>query len=170
MTHRLGIKDSLNLEEQTIYYSSWHYSAIHIALTIPSVDTKEAIANYIGLSPRKVAACLSFLVSTGLAQNSGGKFSTRQPSVALTSESPNLPKHHANWRLKAIDSFDIQNKLNLHYTAVVSASRDDIARIKADTLGSLMGQRQIISESKEEDLFCYCIDIFQLGNGPTNER
>ena len=162
VTQRLGIKDSLSVEEQAIYYSSWYYSAVHIALTIPGLNSKESIATYLGISVKKVGTVLSFLVSAGLVQNVGGSLKIKWPSVALTSDSPNLPRHHANWRIKAVDSVGVYDKKDLHYTAVISISKEDIDQIKNETLSLLKKHRDLISRSKEEDLYCYAIDIFKL--------
>ena len=53
LKNRLGVKELLSPESQGKFYSSWIYGAIHVAVTIKNLQTKEELANYFGLSIKK---------------------------------------------------------------------------------------------------------------------
>jgi hypothetical protein len=67
LTSRLGTKNDLDENEKSIFYSSWHYAAIHMALTVPALRTKEALAHHFRLPLAKITRTLDFLISVGLA-------------------------------------------------------------------------------------------------------
>ena len=161
-THRLGIKDSLSIEDQATYYSSWQYSAVHIAVTVPGLDTAEKISAYLGLSLTPTLGVLRFLTEAGLVVHEMGSYRVGQMKTMLSSDSPNLPRHHTNWRMRAIASLDSCNKQDLHYSAVISASREDVAKLRDQIFELLKAQRELIAASPAEELFGYTIDLFQL--------
>jgi uncharacterized protein (TIGR02147 family) len=162
LTHRLGKGTALSLEDQAIYYSSWHYSAIHIAVTVPSLRTRDSLAEFFRLRPKKVSDILDHLVSTGLLKYYGGKYTTGQTKIRLGNDSHNILKHHTSWRNQAIDSLDRETPNDLHYSGVISLSSADRAKIKDMILDSLKAQLAISDASTEEELYAYCIDFFDL--------
>ena len=40
---RVGVTESLNLEDQTRYYSNWLFAAVHLAILNPELNTAEAL-------------------------------------------------------------------------------------------------------------------------------
>lgn len=163
LTERLGKRSELKNEDQTYYYSSWHYAAIHIALTIQELQTVKALSEYFKLPIKKVNLVLDFLVRTGLAQTSDGfSFRVGASLIRLGNDSPNIFRHHSNWRQLATESLDREEIGDLHYSSVVSLSRKDALKIKDRILDWLKKDLEIIKESKEEELYSYCIDFFHL--------
>jgi uncharacterized protein (TIGR02147 family) len=163
LTHRLGKDTTLNRVDQAIYYSSWHYAAIHIAVTIPNLRTRESIADFFKLPLNKVSKVLEYLVSTGLLEkNENGEYSTGHSKIRLGNDSHNILKHHTNWRNQAIDSLDRETPFDLHYSAVLSISAADKVRIKDMILEALKSQLAAADASPEEELYSYCIDFFSL--------
>jgi uncharacterized protein (TIGR02147 family) len=163
LTHRLGKDTTLNREDQSIYYSSWHYAAIHIAVTIPTLRTREAIAEFFKLPLFKVSSVLEYLLNTGLIkQDASGKYETGNSRIRLGNDSHNILKHHTNWRNQAIDSLDRETPFDLHYSAVLSISASDRIKIKDMIMDALKKQLVIADASKEEELYSYCIDFFNL--------
>ncbi|MGK5089360.1 TIGR02147 family protein, partial [Bdellovibrionota bacterium FG-2] len=47
---RVGIQATLSRENQAAYYSSWHYAAVHMAVTVPSLRTRSALGRALRLS------------------------------------------------------------------------------------------------------------------------
>jgi uncharacterized protein (TIGR02147 family) len=163
LTHRLGKDSTLNREDQAVYYSSWHYAAIHIAVTIPGLRKREAIADFLKLPLTKVSRVLEHLVSTGLlVQNKSGEYETGRSRIRLGNDSHNILKHHTNWRNQAIDSLDRETPFDLHYSAVLSISAADKIKIKDMILDALKSQLAVADSSSEEELYSYCIDFFSL--------
>lgn len=162
VVERLGRAEELSPEKQATYYSSWIFAAVHIALTIPDLRTSSAISSYLGVPLLQVVKALDFLESAGLATQQGGQFFSTKNLVRLSKESNNIVKHHTNWRLRAIDSLESEKAHELHYSAVFSASREDVIQLKDQMLEHLKVYLKGVQASKEEDLFILCLDLFDL--------
>jgi hypothetical protein len=65
-------------------------------------------------------------------------------------------------RLQAIESMDQEDVLDLHYSAVVSLSEKDVRAIKEKILEHIKENVSQIRDSKEEKLYCYTVDFFNL--------
>lgn len=161
---RIGKSNELHPEHQAIYYSSWIYSAIHIALTIPELKTPLALHRYLGIPLENVLKSLEFLESIGLCLKVGDEYQTTKNQVRISKESNHILKHHTNWRLRAIDSLDAEQPHELHYSGVFSATQKDVLKIKDLILENLKEYIKQIQISKEEELFVMCIDLFDLNS------
>ena len=160
---RLDVKKTLGLQDQATYYSAWYYSAVHVALSIETLQTKEALARYLGLSVGKTAEILKFLISVGLASQSEGGFKIGTTRIHLADDSPMISKHHSNWRIKAIESMDKSaTDTDLHYSSVVTISNDDVLKIKSMLVRSISETKSVIRDSKEEQIYCFALDFFRL--------
>lgn len=160
--NRIGMAQNLTLEDQLTYYGSWHYVALHILLTIPAYQTKQAMTEKLGISIEKLNELLEFLLRTGLAEQHGNRFVTGSAHIHLGNDSKLVAKHHANWRLKAMQSLDTEKKNDLHYSSAVSLSVKDAAAIRALLLKSISEAVEIVKVSPEEKLCGVCVDFFEL--------
>ena len=157
----LGVKDSITPQNQVEFYSSWIYAAVHVALTIQKLQTKESLANYFKLEISQISEILDFMESLGLVQQSGGIFKTGQSRMHLGTDSPMLSKHHINWRLQAIQSLEKRNRTaDLHYLSVVSISSDDVIRIKSILVKAIEDFKRVIRDSPEEELHSFLSRLF----------
>ncbi len=145
-----------------VFYSSWIYGAIHVMLTIPEFQTKEAIAKYLNLSLKKTAEILEFLVSIGLAKQSvSGRFEIGEARIHLGSDSPLISKFHTNWRMQAIRSLEKEDlKEDLHYSSAVTLSEEDFLKIKSLLVKHIEEIKAIIRDSSAEGVHCFSIDLF----------
>lgn len=162
LTKRLGPKETLSEIHQATYYSSWIYSTIHIALSIPELRTREALAEYLSLPLRKITETLDFLQLIGLVKATKNGFEVTNAHVRLGNDSKNILKHHTNWRLQAAESLDREQLTDLHYSGVVSLSRSDVIKIKNLLLDVVKDSQAVIKDSKEEELCSMVIDFFSL--------
>jgi uncharacterized protein (TIGR02147 family) len=162
LKNRLSFKKRLTEEHQGVFYSAWYYVAIHVLLTIPKYRDRDSIARHLSLPSEKVAEALAFLTATGLVQEDRGQYIVGSVSAHLGEDSPMLAKHHANWRLRAIQSLDYPSPNRLHYSSVATASEKDIPKIRAILVRAIEEARAIIKPSPEERLFCYNLDLFEF--------
>jgi uncharacterized protein (TIGR02147 family) len=161
LQHRLSHREELSTEGLAIYYSSWHYSAVHVLLLVPQFRTREALVARFQLPLKKVSEILDFLVAHRLATQERGQFHYGPVQVFVPENSPLAAKGHINWRLKAMASLDQQKKEDLHYTSVATVNHVDIAKIRAVLLRAVQDIRAIVKESTNEDsLICYDLDLF----------
>lgn len=163
LTERLGAKGVLPQVQQAVYYSSWQYAAIHVALTIPELRTTTALSDFFNISKKRVGTVLDFLTTNGLASRKGAEYQVGQVQVRLGNSSPEIIKHHTNWRQQAIESLERETLSDLHYSGVVSISKKDAIKIKDQTLQFIQDSLRIIRDSKEEELYCLNIDFFNSG-------
>ena len=159
---RMKIKKSLKTENQIIYYSSWVYSAVHMALTIPEVRTREALAKKMKLSLESIDQILNFLVESGLAQKTGIHFEPTDQWYHLDKSSPMISKHHTNLHIKAIQSLDSPMKRDLHYSAFFTCSKKDLGLIEELILKTLSEFNELVKPSKEEELAAINLSLFQI--------
>lgn len=165
LKERLGVTSApLSAEQQSIFYSSWLYAAVQVALTIPRYRVKEEISSYLGISLKKTGEILEFLVSNGLAvQNKKGQYEVGTARIHLGSDSPLISKFHSNWRLQAIKSLEREDHFDdLHYSSVVTISAADFMRIKSILVKNIEDIKPIIRDSPAEDVHCLCLDFFRL--------
>jgi uncharacterized protein (TIGR02147 family) len=154
----------LSVEDQLTYYSSWQYSAIHIALSVPKLQNKVALAAELKIPIEAVNYILDFLIRTKMAVQKNGRFEIGNVWIHLPPESVLASKAHSNWRLRAIDSIERSQRNNFHYTQVVSLSNED-AKILLNLMGEFVDQSNTrIRASKEEVVRCLSLDFFSVSN------
>lgn len=159
---RFKATKELSKEDQTIYFSSWIFGAVHVHLSIPPYQTKEKIAENLHLPIEKVAEVLEFLVERGLASQKGDHYFMGSMHIHIGKENAYVTKHHMNWRLQAMQSIELAKGEDFHYSSVIAIAKEDAAKVKAAMADALTNARKIIEPSKEEALFGLCVDFFGL--------
>jgi len=162
LTNRLKISETLTNEDQVLYYSSWQYAAVHMALLNPNLRTLDELNSYFELPLTRLIAVLDFLVTKKLAKVRAGRYEVLKPVLHLGRDSPLLAKHHANWRLRAIESIESSNHENFHYSGVISVSADDFEWIKSRLADVLEEAIQRLKNSKDERIGCLALDLFGI--------
>jgi uncharacterized protein (TIGR02147 family) len=165
LKERVSIKRSLSREDQATYYGSWHFAAIHMALTVLQLNTRGALASYFELTEKKVGEILEFLISVGLAVEEKGTFKVGPSELHLEGDSPSILKHHTNWRTKAITALDREDALDLHYSGVFTLSKADAASLRERLVKVIRDSVSFATQSKNEDeVLCFALDFFGLGD------
>lgn len=162
LTQRLGAKERLSELDQATYYSSWIFAAVHIAVTIPSLQTREAIAQHFSLPVAKITDVLDSLVAMGLVEKAGAGFVSAKKQIRLGNDSKNILRHHTNWRLQAAEALDREQLTDLHYSGIVSLAKDDVVKIKELLFDAIQRSQTIIRDSKEEELYAIAVDWFTM--------
>ncbi len=162
LSKRLGSKTVLSEIHQSTYYSSWIYAALHIAVTIPELRTREALSQYFKLPIKRITEALDFLVLIELVEHTSQGYQATNSQIRLGNDSKNIIKHHTNWRLQAAESLDREEVTDLHYSGVVSLSQKDVLKIKNILLEAVRESQSVIKESKEEEIFAIGMDFFTL--------
>lgn len=161
---RVDIKKSLDPVDQATYYSSWYFAAIHVAVSVPGLSTRETLMHHFGLSTQTVGEALQFLTSVGLLEKTGDQYTQGVTRLFLGKDSPMIKKHHTNWRIRAIHALDQGIDKNLHFSTIVSLSANDLLLIKEKLVKSIEECRSIIRDSKEEKICCLSLDLFDLAD------
>ncbi len=158
---RIRIQTNLSVEEQMTYYSVWYYSAIHILCSLPSIKTTEDISEYLGLDLLTVKEALHFLKEKGFISQADGGLAIGSRRIHLKKGNPMLPRHHANWRMKAMMALDHEKKDELHYTAVLGISKKDYSLFREKMMNLLSDFEPVITKSPEEIQVVMLLDLFQ---------
>lgn len=159
---RMKIKERLSREDQMIYYSKWYYSAIHMALTIPEVQTAEKISSYLNLPLSLVRDVLDFLSSAQLIQKTNEKYSTTGRFLHLEKDSPLISQHHTNWRMRAIESLNLEKNQDLHFSSCFTISESDLEKLRLMAAQFIETSADLIKPSKEEKLVAISFDVFEV--------
>ena len=159
---RIQTTTSISEADQTRYFSSWIYAAIHVLLTVPKYQNVQSLANRLQIPRESVEAYLNFLTKIVLAEKKQNKIVAGKNRIHIGSDNPNIIKHHANWRLQCLRSLDRNALDDQHYSSVMSLSLKDAAKIKSMWLDFLEKLEPIIRDSPEEETFVLTWDFFRL--------
>jgi uncharacterized protein (TIGR02147 family) len=159
---RVGVKTELSAEDQMKYYSTWYYLAIHILTALPGLQSAEAIAAHLKLEMGTVKEALEFLESRGFIRASSEGYAIGMTRLHLPKGSSMLPRHHANWRIKAIESVDQEKPQDLHYSVLLGISKKDQKLLKEKLLKVIEEFEPVIQESKEEVPVVFLMDWFGI--------
>ena len=163
--NRISLRSELKNEDASIYYSAWHYTAVHLACALPHLREVTDIAEYLELPPTLVAAILQFLESAGMVVRKNGSWEVGVPRVHLENQSPNIRKHHTNWRIRALAALDSEGPEDLHYSSVIGFPLSERARVKMILIEAIEKVRALVNASeKAQTLYCYSVDFFPVGN------
>lgn len=160
--NRIGQKTGVSKKDQTEYYGNHLNALIHIALTIPELQTPESISKRLCLPLDVVRETLSFLVSCHLAEEKNGKYEGGSARLHLSRESKLINKHHSNWRIKALENLDLASKRDLHYSSVLSFSLSDWTKLREMIVSAISEIQSVVKDSPAEELFVFNIDLFQV--------
>jgi len=162
LKNRLEIDEEVPERDQSTYYSSWHYIAVHALTAVPEFQKKELISQRLNLPIEKVNEILEFLLKVGLLVRKGDTFILGPRDLHLSSEGPMINKHHTNWRFRAVDALDRPHPDDLHYSGVISIKKEDARMIKNILINSLKDIREVVKDSIEEEVYCYTLDMFAV--------
>ncbi len=159
---RLGTSKDLDDNSKAQFYSSWFYSGIRLAASIPGLDSVDAIASRLEVPRTTVAQAVEFLLQHNLLKSENGKLNPTVHSTHLSSHSPLVARHHTNWRVKAFGKMEAPKTDELFFTSPVSISQKDIGRVQETLVRAIDDVFKLVDPSKEEELACLNIDWFRI--------
>ena len=163
LKEKLKAKAELREEQKRVYYSAWDYMAVHVATGIAQLQSTEALAQRFGLSRHRAREIVDALFEAGLLRRDGDRLQRLESDLYLHRDSPWIANHHANWRLKAVQSLQSEHRAqDLHYSGVVTLSEKDFEKVKAVFAEALKNAIGIVKESPEEIPAAIAFDVFRL--------
>lgn len=159
---RVGNSRTLSESEQYIYYSSWHYAAVHVVASLPEYNDVKEISDALKISETSVSKILVFLKQVGIIIEKNNKLLSGETRIHLNQESPLIRHHHTNWRMAAIQSLTNESKTDLHYSTVSTLSQTDAERLRADMVKLIENYVEVIKPSPEEVMYGFNIDFYNL--------
>lgn len=147
--------------DQQRYFSSWIYPAIHLLILIPQFSNSKAIGQRLSLSLEKVEEAILFLLDSGILEKNGDQYKTSKLRLHAEKGSPQLMGYQLTTRARAAQKIS-EISQDVHFTSIHSASREDFEKLKTDVLTLIRKSDRRITQSKEEDIFGFTIDLFQF--------
>jgi uncharacterized protein (TIGR02147 family) len=141
------------------YYTSWIYSAAHVACMIRGFSTDE-LEKFIKAPEGTLAGILVELKKMGLLTHVGGKWNATSKSIHLSADHPMSKVGHANWRNHTISQLHGANENDLHYSAIHCLSKKDKERIRKTLKEMIIECRGVIEPSEPEELSVFCLDWY----------
>jgi hypothetical protein len=152
-----------NDDELALYYSSWHYLAIHVLLLIPAFRSLEKLAGALQLPKAQVQAALLELEKIGLAKQEAAGWVPIVRDLHLADSAVWTPIIHASWRQKAALRVAERREGELHYSGIHTCGKEDAEKIRKLWMNTLLECRKIASESsRDETHFVLLLDHFGL--------
>lgn len=162
LSKRLKKDRQLSEEEISIFYSHWSYSAASLACALPEIKDVQAIAQRLNISQLAAAKIVEFLLSCGLSEKKQGQLHYGNVYTHLSSDSPNVIKHHQNWRIKSMNSMDTVNEKNLFYTGPFALSKAAAEKIRTLLPQFIEEIVQTAGPSESETMYCFNLDWFKF--------
>lgn len=162
LSFRVAQNAQLSEESKAIIYSNWYYLAIWSLTAISEFRTPEAISQRLGLSRQKTNEALQFLVKEGLVKSNDGLLEVGSTLLHLESTSPNVSRHHQNWRLKAFPKQESPHSKEIFYTAPVTLSEEDTKKMRDKIVAFIADTVKDIQTSPSEKFYCLGIDWFEV--------
>lgn len=169
LKNRLRASSTLDSAYETQYYRSWALPALHIATRIEALQTVNEIAAAFSLSPDDCLRSLRTLVKIGAVEEKDGQFRSLKQDLHLGVDSPWLPKHHMNWRIKTAGKMMEESLEGLHYSSVISCSKADLDALREIFTEAISKSRGIVQKSADELVAHYAIDLYTLAHPPAKQ-
>jgi uncharacterized protein (TIGR02147 family) len=161
--NRVPPDKTLTEEQKAVFYSSWLYSGIRLATSIPQMQTVDAIAAFYQIPREKVRGIIDFLLATGLCVEEDGRIAMGPKTTHLEKTSPLVLRHHTNWRLKAISRYENLSAEDLVYSCPVSLRAEDQVLVREMILQFIERfLKKIVTSDPAENVACLNIDWFTV--------
>ncbi len=152
---------SLSLEQRAVFYSSWHYSAIRVLSSIPKWKNSEVLRKRLGLSRDQFTMIIQFLINHGLCLETRGELSPGPQSTHIEGVSPLVARHHANWRIKAMERHPtLSHDRELAFTSPMSIASADVPKVRTLALDFISKTCELTDPSPSETAYCLNLDWF----------
>lgn len=162
LKNRLNNIETISHEHQYKYYSSWVYSAIYVAISIPEINEASQLAKNFNLPIDLVHDAISYLKNIGLIVELSGKLQVTKKTLHLSRDNEFIQRHHINWRSKSLQSVEVNLKDDLHYSSVLAIHSKDFIKLKEHYINCIAESKKIIAPSKEEKVYAFTLDLFKL--------
>lgn len=162
LKNRVNPSRILDDQDKATFYSSYLYSAIRLFTSLDQGKSLFDVIERFDISHDRANSILTFLAKTGLCDEKDGVYTMGSQHTHLSRGSPFLPKHHYNWRIKALQHSETITEEEIQFTGPVSLSKESFLKVRETLVQAIKGSLEEVKESESEDVACLLIDWFWL--------
>ncbi|MFV8256327.1 DUF4423 domain-containing protein [Bdellovibrio bacteriovorus] len=159
-------KDSVIVTEQDsnigFYYATWLATAIHTLTSVPQFQSIASLEKRLNLNKASVATIIGYLEKMELIKKSGDKYRWNSSNIHLEDSSVWISSHHTNWRARAMDNVQKNDREATHYSSIQSFSEEDFEKLKKKIAYFISDFNKVADPSEPEDAYCFNIDLFRV--------
>lgn len=160
--NRLSQVSQMSTDSKAEYYSNWYYQAIHLLVSLSSIESAEDISKKLNLNIVTVNQVINFLKLHALIGGLSDSASSSEVSVHLPGDSPLVVQHHRNWRLKAMQDARQTDESHLHFSSAVTVDNVTYSALRKQILSMIENAVVQFQQAPTEDLYCLNIDWYRL--------
>ncbi|MFZ4403756.1 MAG: TIGR02147 family protein [Pseudobdellovibrionaceae bacterium] len=155
--------EKVNPNQDSEYYISWIYSAVHMLLTLQTPPSLEMISRRLSIKLETVQSAVTHLLRMGLVEKKSGEaYRASQKNMHLSNKNWLASLHHRNWRSFTSERISRMQMDLVTYTSVHSLSKKDLEKLKRQIHEFLLQTDQLVRPSPEETACVLCIDLAEL--------
>ena len=160
IAERVNNRQPLATLDDITYHSSWEWTAIHFATSVPALQTVDALSKKFSLAPDRVREILETLSKQNYVRKDEKKWIYQSGAGHLPKSSPLLQFEHFHWRMKALA--DAQKNQSAHFTSLHTMSKKDFAHLRQLLTNYIETYTQVASPSEPEEVVVFCADLFYV--------
>ncbi len=160
--NRVRTQLPFSMEQQSRYFSHWHYSTVHMLLLIPELQTREALLQHLKIPAKRLHEILGFLLDAGLVEAAQGKLKVGPAVIQLPGDSPLAIQNHINWRQRAAQIIADEPDRGMHYSSVLTMSAHDAKKIREIYIQAIEKMNAIVDNSGNEVAVTFLLDYFEI--------
>jgi len=162
-SHARAEKDRvLDMKEEAIFLSNWHYDAARIAAGIPGLQDVDAIAEYLSLPKSLVGQVVDFLLRTGLCLEQESKIRPGKKFLRLDPDSPMIDRHLLNWRSAAVERIPTSKSGDFFYTLPMAVAEEDADQLRGELKRMVEAAHRKSEQTRPEKVMCLNVDWFRV--------
>jgi len=163
LSNRVPKDKILSEADKSKFYANWYYSAIRLLCDIPNLNNVNSIAKHLQIPLQTISEAMQFLLEIGLCIEENGVLKMGLKRTYLDSRSPLIARHHANWRLQAIERYDsMDQQTDLAFTCPMTLSEEDAKKIREILLAKIEEIMKVNADSPSEQLRVLNIDWLKI--------
>jgi len=149
--------------EKSVFYSSWHYSAIRLFCSLSGKGKNlEDITKRFNLKRIEALHVLDFLCDSGLCVKKGDSYFVGSQQTHLESSSPHIHRHRQNWRVKTLSQIETTQPEELVFSAPFSVSQADFEILREELSLFLEAFFRKVKQTDPEEMAVLNIDLMKL--------
>jgi uncharacterized protein (TIGR02147 family) len=153
---------TLSDRDKAMFYSNWFFSAVRLSTHVPRLRTLDRIADYLSLPKDLVRQILEFLLATGLVRETRDGLELGPKNTVLELDSPFLPRHHSNWRMRGLERMATLRPHEMFFTCPMVIGRKESIEIRKLIERLIADMDHVLTTSKPEKVACLNVDWFDV--------